>query len=283
MTDPQDGADPLEIISRYVDGDLFEEERREFEAALAEDPSLREELRATEAVKAVVSRVKYHNAPPELVIRVREELERAETRFRRPARFVWGVRWLRPALGLAAAMVVIFVFNLGDSPQRVALAEEVTDQCCAGHWRCCKPENRKRHKQTSNPKELEPYLKTELKGVEITLPDLSQRGLTLIEGHVCSVLEMPAAHVYYEAPGVCLSYYVIHGDIEEGVLGKRIPGLLDAYTLPEEYWKGRTDENLRGILWWCSQGCLCLVIADLTESELMELVRQCFPVRKASE
>jgi anti-sigma factor RsiW len=283
MKDPQDRADLLETISRYVDGDLFEEERRAFEAALDGNPSLHEDVRATQAVKAALSRVTYHNAPPELVIRVREELERAEARSRRPERFVWGVRWLRPALGLAAAMVVMFVFNLGDSPQRVALAEEVTDQCCAGHWRCCKPENRARHQQTSDPKELEPYLTTELKGVEITVPDLSQRGLTLIEGHVCSVLEIPTAHVYYEAPGVCLSYYVIHGDIEEGVLGKRIPGPLDAYALPEEYWKGRTDENLRGILWWCPKNCLCLVIADLTESELTELVRQCFPVRQTAE
>jgi len=283
MESHEDRADLLETISRYVDGDLSEEERKEFEAALDKDPAVREELRAMQAVKATVGRAKYYEAPPDLLSRIRNELEKGEARSGKVGRSAWGVRWLRPALGLTAAMVVVFVFSLGDSPHAVAWAREATDQCCAGHWRCCKPENRQKHKLTDDPKELATYLKTRLEGVEITVPDLSHQGLTLIEGHVCTVLEIPSAHVYYEGPGVCLSYYVVHGDVKEGVLGKRIKGSLDAYTLPEEYWKGRTDENLRGVLWWCPYGCLCVAIANLSESELTELVRQSFPVRQVTK
>ncbi len=279
--DHEDRPDPLEIVSRYVDGDLSEEERKEFEAELDGDASLREELRATQAVKIAVSRVKYHNAPSGLAERIIDELERDERRSKKLERSVWGVRWLRPALGLAAAMLVVFVFNLGDSPQRVALAEEVTNQCCAGHWRCCK--NRDRHKVTSDPKELSEYLKGPLNGFEVVIPDLSGRGLSLIEGHVCKVMEVPSAHVYYEAPGISVSYYVIHGDVKAGVLGKRIDKRLDAYTLAEEFWEGRKDDDLRGVLWWCPQGCLCAAVANLSESELAALVLDCFPVRPTSE
>lgn len=96
-----------ELIQRYLDGELSEEQAEVFLTAVAEDPELTAELHAYEQVMAALSAPSIRKPTPELCDRVMERI--AATRQRPVRPFSAKSRQLRlTRLAWAAGLIIIF-------------------------------------------------------------------------------------------------------------------------------------------------------------------------------
>lgn len=88
-----------ELLAGYVDGELSEEERREFETMLESDPDLRAELNEFRRLKEVTSVVKYADLPDEVWETYWQSLYRKTER---------GLGWILFSIGA----IVVICFGL---------------------------------------------------------------------------------------------------------------------------------------------------------------------------
>ena len=102
-------------LSEYLEGDLSERERSRFEAILAEDATLREELRELEATVALVRGLPEPEAPTALTTRVMARIEDGEADPAGP--FAWIRRLFEPVVAVPlAAGIVALALVVGSEP-----------------------------------------------------------------------------------------------------------------------------------------------------------------------
>lgn len=109
-------------LSAYLEGDLSEREVRRIEAALSEDPALREELRELESVVSLLRGLPDPEAPAQLATRVMARVQEERERVRGP--IAWLGRLTEPVFAVPLATGII-ALSLFVGSQRAELAEGV--------------------------------------------------------------------------------------------------------------------------------------------------------------
>jgi anti-sigma factor RsiW len=111
-----------ELIQKYLDGDLSDEEAAEFSRALADDPELESELRAFERSLALAAARADRDPSPAFTDSVMERVAASGAVHRkRDARVPRGAAVLgtwRPRLAMAAGVVVVFALGYLAASQR---------------------------------------------------------------------------------------------------------------------------------------------------------------------
>jgi hypothetical protein len=99
----------IERIEEYLDGELTEGEREEFERKIAGDPACRAEIDEAERFRRLAREARPIPIPDELGLRIRERLSREQPA--RRGRIVW-LRWLVTG-GVAAAILFMLLNPVG--------------------------------------------------------------------------------------------------------------------------------------------------------------------------
>ncbi|MBI4168724.1 MAG: glycoside hydrolase family 13 [Acidobacteria bacterium] len=109
-------AERDEAIRRYLEGELAPEERWAFETQLAGDPALREEVTALQRLLAEAGSLPLHQAPEDLVARVRARLATAAPRqASRPPQRKPFLLWV-PAAAAAGLLLLLTVSRWQTGP-----------------------------------------------------------------------------------------------------------------------------------------------------------------------
>jgi anti-sigma factor RsiW len=104
-----------ELIQKYLDGDLSDDEAAEFSRALADDPELESELRAFESSLALAATQANRDPSPNFADNVMDRVSasragRKKRAARRPLATA-GIGAWRPRLAMAAGVVVVFALG----------------------------------------------------------------------------------------------------------------------------------------------------------------------------
>lgn len=117
------------LLARYLDGDLTEEEAREFLEALETDSELAAELREHERLLSWTAELDAVSAPAGFTASV---MERVRARPGRRPRHQRGPRWRGWTGGVAAAAALVLCFALGWQGARFTAATVAPDRSGAG-------------------------------------------------------------------------------------------------------------------------------------------------------
>jgi anti-sigma factor RsiW len=101
-----------DLIDRYLDGQLTEQEAEAFLHELQQNPELERELRAYEEILAEAARIEQPYLAPDFTDRVMARIHQVQRENATPRRNAGGRLW-RPARVLALAASLLLVFSLG--------------------------------------------------------------------------------------------------------------------------------------------------------------------------
>jgi len=248
------------LLHAYIDGELDPAKTLEFEAHLAENPSVRaacERLREMSA--AIRDKADYHAAPAWLEARVRAAIpaERKDAsarpirwRWLRPAgSFALAADWLRPAASFAAVALVTWVVALGY--MRPNEDERITQEVLASHVRATLA-NRFYDVASSDQHTVKPWLSARL-AFSPPVADLSASGFELVGGRLDYIGAQPVAALVY----------------------KRRAHLIDVFVWPVETQKTERELARDGfnIERFVKNGMGFWVISDLNRNELDDFAR----------
>ena len=134
-----------ELLIRYLEDSLNEEERKDIEQRLTQDPLLREELEETQNMIAVLSNPKRHAKFIQIANEIREEKEgkHRTDKDTRGGRF-WGkvIRQFRVPLSMAAAVLLllgVYFLLRPESPSTAKLFAEYYESLPATDFEAFKP------------------------------------------------------------------------------------------------------------------------------------------------
>jgi anti-sigma factor RsiW len=248
------------LLHAYIDGELDPAKTLEFEAHLAESPSLRaacERLREMSA--AVRDKAEYHAAPAWLEARVRAAIP-AEPK-NGPARPAWWgwlkpagsfaavADWMRPAASFAAVALVTWVVAVGY--MRPDKDDLITQDVLASHVRATLS-SRFYDVASSDQHTVKPWLSARL-AFSPPVADLSASGFDLIGGRLDYVGAQPVAVLVY----------------------KRRAHVIDVFVWPFEAQKAEQTLTRDGfnIERFARNGMSFWLVSDLGRDELNDLAR----------
>jgi len=262
-------------IHEYVDGELGENAQVRYEEHVAECDgcrTLQVEVRSVKA--AVAGKAARHGAPPYLAVRIRESVERPA----RPA--FWesfrGILVRRPVALAAAFAVILVVLYFGPlNHNDYAVARDITRDCFEDHANCATSTLLSQHVFTRDPAELARILSVRT-GKEIRIPDLSDLGHRLIEGHICHVRGETAIHVYYEdGDGDRISLFRVSGIPGSGDLGEEVDLGREAYIPPTDCWEKERANGMHILIWRGKTDCLSILLGPVSELVIERMVMSC--------
>jgi anti-sigma factor RsiW len=185
------------------------------------------------------------------------------------------------AVGVVFALILLALWIAPYPRNAYVVAEEVTRQCFEGHTRCALSGFLSEHVFTHDPADLGRILSVRT-GRNVSVPDLSEAGYTLVEGHVCSVCGEPAIHIYYDDPeGERISLFRISGIEERGALGEKLDLDVEAYVPPRKCWKDQEERGMHVLIWRSESGCVSVVLGHESQEEIEEMVHSCSASRPA--
>ena len=248
------------LLHAYIDGELDPAKTLEFEAHLAENPSVRaacERLREMSA--AIRDKADYHAAPAWLEARVRAAIPSGpENVSARPAWWRWltpagsfvaAADWLRPAASFAAVALVTWVVALGT--MRPNEDERITQEMLASHVRATLT-NRFYDVASSDQHTVKPWLSARL-AFSPPVADLSPSGFELVGGRLDYIGAQPVAVLVY----------------------KRRQHLIDVFVWPVEAQKAEQTLAHDGfnIEHFAKNGMSFWLVSDLNRNELDDFAR----------